>query len=489
MKRAIAFALAAVGLIALGYFLGARGKPAETAASAPEPGRKVLYWYDPMYPQQKFDKPGKSPFMDMQLVPRYADDKQDAAGSTAISPRMRQSLGVRTRTAELTELASEMRAVGYVQADERRIARAEVRTRGWVERLAVRAVNEPVRAGQTLAEVYSPELLAAQEEYLLARRLATGNPADASLAKASRRRLELLGLTGKQIERLEQAGTASRRVALLAPISGVVTDLAVREGAMVQAGSPAFTITDLSSVWVVLEVPEAQSALVRPGMRAEARIQSLPEKAFEGRIDYVYPEFNAQTRTLKARLVLANPALALKPGMYASVDVRSSSRKALTVPSEAVIETGARTVVIVSDGERFRPAAVKIGAEANGRTEVIEGLEPGDSVVVSGQFLIDSEASLKTALGRLEGPAPHSAKTERHAGTGKVTGVEATNGRIELDHEPIPSMNWPRMTMGFAVQDRAALAGLKPGDTVEFEVAEKPDKDGNYVISKLRKRP
>ncbi len=408
-KTKIAVAVAAgIALAAGGFLFGQRRAHQQMTAPAADSGaaeRKALYYHDPMFPQQKFDKPGKSPFMDMQLVPVYGDEKPGADSGITVSARAQQNLGMRTAPAEVVEFRQEMSAVGTVQADERRIARAEVRTTGWVEKLNVRAVNDPVRAGQVLAEIYSPELLAAQEEYLLARRMAQTTAADESLARAAKQRLGLLGFPAAEIAKIEQSGEARRRVPILAPISGVLTELGVREGAMVQAGMPAFTLTDLSSVWIVVEVPEAQGALLRPGLRVEVGVPTAPGKTFEGRLDYVYPELNAQTRTLKARIALPNPRLELKPGMFVTAALVSAARKVLAVPTEAVIQTGTRNVVIVMDGERFRAATVKTGAEMAGRTEILEGLKAGERVVASGQFLIDSESSLKGALDRLEGPA------------------------------------------------------------------------------------
>jgi Cu(I)/Ag(I) efflux system membrane fusion protein len=274
----------------------------------------------------------------------------------------------------------------------------------------------------------------------------------------------------------------------VAPISGIVSELGVREGAMVQAGAPAFTLTDLSSVWIILEVPEAQSAVLRPGLRAVTRAQTLPGRLFEGKLDYVYPDLNAQTRTVKARVTLANPGMALRPGMFVDVSLVATARKMLTVPTEAVIQTGTRSVVIVMDGKQFRTATVKTGDEREGRTEILSGLKEGERIVVSGQFLIDSEASLKSSLDRLGTPAEAPAKGAMHRGRGTVTGVDAIKGRVELDHEPIPSLKWPRMTMEFSVGDKAALARLKKGDAVEFEMRGEPDKDGDYRIEKLTPR-
>ena len=501
MNRGMVIVLAAAvgaALTAAGYWFGQRSAQhaAQPAASAAAPaqkanaaGRRILYWHDPMVPQQKFDKPGKSPFMNMDLVPVYADDKA-SEGGVAVSAKVRQSLGMRTAAAEVTELRQDLAAVGYVQADERRIARAEVRTQGWVERLNVRAVNDPVRAGQVLAEIYSPELLQAQEEYLLARRMAKASAADEPLASATRRRLELLGTGSAAIAKLEQSGVASRRVPLVAPISGVLTELGVREGAMVQAGMPAFTITDLSSVWITVEVPEAQAAVLRQGQRASATVQTLPGMRFDGRIDYIYPELNAQTRTVKARIVSPNPNYALKPGMFANVLLATSARKAVTVPTEAVIKTGTRTVVVVLEGDRFRAATVSVGAESDGRSEILSGLKEGEQVVASGQFLIDSEASLRGALARLDGEAAQKPAGEAalHKGRGKVIDVHIVKGQIEIEHEPIPSLKWPAMTMEFVAADKPSLRALKRGDLVDFEVRAKPTAENEYVIEKIERR-
>jgi Cu(I)/Ag(I) efflux system membrane fusion protein len=490
MKRALLL-LAAAGLLAGGYLIGMRG--AHRTAEAPPaaaPERKVLYWHDPMVPQQKFDKPGKSPFMNMDLVPVYADEKP-TEGGVAVSARVRQSLGIRTATAEVAELRQDMLALGYVQADERRMARAEVRAAGWVEKLHVRAVNEPVRAGQMLAEIYSPELLAAQEEYLLARRMAQENPAEEPLARAARRRLESLGIADAEIVRIDNTGAASRRIALRAPISGVVSELGVREGAMVQAGTSAFTLTDLSSVWIAVEVPEAQAAALRQGQQAVARLATLPGKTFAGRIDYIYPDLNPQTRTVKARIALANPGLALKPGMFAQVSLGATARKALTVPAEAVIQTGTRSVVIVAEGERFQPVAVKTGETSDGQIEILSGIKAGERVVSSGQFLIDSEASLRGALARLDAAAeskPPSAPGLTHRGSGRITDLNLAKGRVELEHEPIASLKWPRMTMEFAVEDATSLAHFKRGDLVDFEMRGEPNKEGDYVVLRLSPR-
>jgi len=251
----------------------------------------------------------------------------------------------------------------------------------------------------------------------------------------------------------------------------------------IAAGAPLFRIVDLSTVWVNAEIPEAQAGWLKPGARVQASVAAYPGQSFEGRVGALLPELNAATRTLRARIELANPGARLKPGMFATLVFSGpGSGQTVLVPTEAVIRTGERTYVIAALGEgRFRAVEVESGAESGGQTQVRKGLKAGDSVVLSGQFLIDSEASLTATVSRLEG-APQS-----HRGRGVVTGIDEKEGRLELDHEPIASMQWPRMTMGFAVKDRGQLAGLREGDRVEFEMRAQPDANGDYVLESVRK--
>ena len=372
------------------------------AAGTSEP--RILYYYDPMRPDVHFDAPGKSPFMDMQLVPKYAGDAgADGGVIVEIDPRMAQNLGIRTAPVTRGAFAHSFDAAGAVEADERLMYAVESRAEGWVEQLAVRAVGDPVRKGQLVAGVYSPELYSAQEELALAAK--TG---DADLIAASRQRLLLLGASEGQVGEVLESGKAQRRTRVVAPSSGVVTELNVREGEKVMPGMPLIRIADLSRVWITVEVPESLATWVRQGRKAEARLAALPGRTFEGQVDYVYPGLDTATRTVRARLVFQNRDGALKPGMYANVAILAGTQQnALQVPTESVIRTGKRTVVIVAETEgRFRPAEVTLGPEHEGTIVILEGLEQGQSVVTSGQFLIDSEASLRGAYQRLEGEAP-----------------------------------------------------------------------------------
>jgi Cu(I)/Ag(I) efflux system membrane fusion protein len=340
--------------------------------------------------------------MDMDLVPVYAEDGGDQ-GSVAISARMQQNLGVRTAEVTRHALAPTVEAVGTVAYNERDVAVVQARSNGFVERLFVRAALDPVRAGQPLAELYVPDWVAAQEEYLSVARMASAG----ALVDGARQRMRLAGMSDAQIQAVAASGKVQARFTVTAPIGGVVAELAAREGMTVAAGAPLFRINGLSTVWVNAEVPESLAAQVRPGSAVEARAPALGGATFRGKVTAILPEVNPATRTLKMRVELANPAGALVPGMFATVILKPAARsEMLQVPSEAVITTGKRNVVVVALGDgRFAPVDVEIGMEANGQTEIRKGLEAGQQVVVSGQFLIDSEASLKGVTARM-GAAP-----------------------------------------------------------------------------------
>lgn len=388
----------------------------------PATGKKILYWHDPMVPGQKFDKPGKSPFMDMQMVPVYADASGDES-AVAISPRVQQNLGVRTVEVKQGSLNSTLDAVGSVGYNERDVAVVQARSNGFMERLYVRAALDPVRKGQALAELYVPDWVAAQEEYLSAKRIEARSsvPALGGLAEAAAQRMRLAGMSDGQIRAIEAGGKVQARVTITAPIGGVVGELSAREGMTVMAGAPLFRINGLSTVWVNAEVPEVLAAQVRPGNPVEARAAALPGVLFKGKVSAILPEVNPATRTIKVRIELANPSGQLVPGMFATVNfAQAASKEVLFVPSEAVIQTGKRSVVILaqSDG-RFVPADVEVGVDSHGQTEIRKGLQAGQKVVVSGQFLVDSEASLRASANRMS-EMPPAQVPATNAATGKI---------------------------------------------------------------------
>ena len=445
----------------------------------PASGKKVLYWHDPMVPGQRFDKPGKSPFMDMQLVPVYEGAGGDEGGGT-ISARMRQNLGVRTAEATRGRVGAALSAVGTVAYNERDQAVVQARANGFVEKLHVRAPLDPVRRGQPLLELYVPDWVAAQEEYLAVREMK--GPGMDALADAAKQRMRLAGMSDEQIAKVVETGAQQARVTLVAPIGGVVTELGAREGMTVTMGTPLFRINGLGSVWVNAEVPEAAAAQVRAGMPVTVRTPSAPDVALAGRVSAVLPEVSPATRTIKARIEVPNAKGALVPGLFASVELApAASADETLVPSEAVIATGKRTVVFVAEGEgRFRAVDVETGAEGNGMTAIRKGINAGDKVVVSGQFLIDSDASLKGATTRLSEPAAAPAAGE-HQATGRVETI--AKDEVLLSHDPVPSLKWPAMTMGFQ-PPTAWPADVKAGDRIAFtfKAGATP---GQWVITKV----
>jgi Cu(I)/Ag(I) efflux system membrane fusion protein len=401
---------AVVGLllvIAIIAFVVSRHRAASMAMQDPSNNMTPAYWYDPMHPAQHFDKPGKSPFMDMQLLPKYSDKAGAASDSIVVDSRVVQNLGIRLARVERSSFALTVDAAGIVGVDEHRIEAIQVRQSGWVERLDVRAVGDAVHRGERLAGIYSPDLLATQQEFLIAR-----NSNDPKLIEAARQRLAFFGLSAAQIARIEKAGQAERTVDYYAPFDGYVMELSVRQGSAIAPGATLFQLADLKTVWISAEVPEAQAAWIKSGDLIQVEVPALPGEHFSGKVDYLYPELTQATRTLKARIVVKNPGNRLRPGMFAKAQLRGATQEdVLTVPTEAVIKTGTRSVVIVADdATHFRPAPVHVGAEQGGRSQILEGLTLGQNVVASGQFLIDSEANLRSAFDNLAGAGEASDK-------------------------------------------------------------------------------
>ena len=401
-------ALRAAALVAALALAGcSREQPSEAVVDAADdtPAEHALKHMSaeyrcPMHPDIVRDEPGKCPVcgMDLVKVERQQVGTGTAGPEVRISPAVINNIGVRTTAARLGAPERRAATVGYVAFDERRMRQVQPRAEGWIEGLAVRATGETVTAGQLLFTLYSPMLESAQQEYLDAQRI--GNR---DLIEASRERLRALGLEAGAVERLARGGRASGRVPFHAPIGGVVTELAVREGAMVSPDTMALTITGLGSLWVIAEVPESQAAWVRPGTAAEIRLPSLPGETFAGRVEYVYPELNAETRTLRARVVLEAAGQGLRPNMLANVTlVGEAGAPAVMIPRSALIRGGRedRVVVALGDG-RFAPRRVVAGPESGDEVVIREGLADGEQVVVAGQFLLDSEANLRSGLERL----------------------------------------------------------------------------------------
>lgn len=473
-----ALALLLALLSGIGGYMLATGGGAEQAQTESS-DRRVLYWYDPMFPDKRFDKPGKSPFMDMELVPRYADEAGGAGGVT-VSPSVMQNLGIRLAKVETRDIAPVVRAVGRVEFDERLISEVQTLTPGFVERLSVRAEGEPIGAGRVVAQVYSPELLAAQNEY---RALITSSGvASASLRSAARSRLRLLGLPEGSVRRLERGGAPQRTYPVVSRTGGVVTSIGARPGSQVSLGQSIVTVQGLGQVLVIADVPEASMSNIHVGQPAEITFPGYAGEVRRGVVDYIFPSLNAQSRTAQVRITLPNPGARLKSGMFANVTLQGAGGMAVVVPSEAVIDTGRRKVVIVKRGGSFVPQEVRTGRDYDQWTEIAAGLRPGEEVVASGQFLIDSEASLSGYLSRLEttrAPAPKQAN-----GRGLIQSLDGERGLVTIVHEPIPALRWPAMTMTFKVRRPAMLRGLKRGLRVEFAVNARPEGE-QYVIERI----
>ena len=417
MGAAVAFALA-LGWWGRGWWSSEAPAPGHRAergqasdGDCPD-GAAPLYWQAPMDRSFVSDAPGKSP-MGMDLVPVCPGDAPSASGVVRVDPATVQSIGVRTARVEVRDLARTIRAVGRVTYDERRVTHVHTKVQGWVEQLSVDYVGQAVERGQPLLEIYSPQLVATQEELLLAaryREATAESPFEdvsrggSSLYDATRRRLELWDVPKRDVERLLKTGRVKRTLTLYAPTAGVVTALGVRSGMEVRPNDNLYTIADLSSVWVVADVYEFELPWVALGQTGTVELSYLPEVEFSGPVTYISPFLDPKTRTAEVRLELPNPDGRLKPEMFGNTLIEAAPREgAIAVPSEAVLHSGRRTLVIVAlGGGRFEPRQVRLGVDSSdGWTEVPEGLREGEEVVVSSQFLIDSESKLQEAVQKL----------------------------------------------------------------------------------------
>jgi RND family efflux transporter MFP subunit len=386
-----------------------RATPTPTAAGE----KKVLYWYDPMKPEVHFDHPGKSPFMDMQLEPKYAEEAPDAAASGTSPPGLlvvkiplerRQEIGVTTAKVERRSVGGAIETNGVVAEDEGRVRAVNAKFSGYIEKLYVDRTGQPVRQGQPLLSVYSPDLVATEREYLLAlenaRRLSgsssTETASDArALVEATRQRLRFWDIPSAEIDRIERSGQVSKDLELASPVAGIVLKKDALPGMAITAGMPLYTIADLSTVWVLADVYQSELATVSAGNSAQVSAPFLPGESIRGRVDFIYPTFSEETRTVKVRVVLSNPKGLLKPGMYVRVSLVGKGTEALSVPRSALIPTGERQIVFVEQSPGvFAPREVKTGVQGKDVVEILSGLAAGEMVVTSANFLIDSESRI-----------------------------------------------------------------------------------------------
>lgn len=483
MKRLSPSILALMALTALisagGSYWLAQRHGAESVATAPPgaaSGRQVLYWYDPMVPDKHFDQPGKSPFMDMALVPKYADTAS-ASGGVAINPVLTQNLGVRLATAERTTLGDAVEAPASVMFNERDIAVVQTRAAGFVDRVYGRAPGDVVAQGTPLVDVTVPEWASAQAEWLALR-----EAGDKDLARAARDRLRLLGMPEDLVRQLESSGRAQQHFTITAPFAGVIQELDVRQGMTLSPGMTVARVNGLRTVWLEAAVPEAQGGRLKEGQPVTAHFTAFPDQPVTGKVMAVLSDLNMQSRTLRVRMEFPNPGQKLRPGMFAQVSLGSAGKNSLlTVPTEAVIRTGKRNLVLLANADgSFMPVEVTLGQEGQGRTVILDGLQEGQKVVASGQFLIDSEANLSGVLARMSTPSSTPAKMPADtAGAMKPAGaaaaieatgvIEAMEGRqVTLSHGPIPALDWPAMTMAFPLDKTVSLKGLTKGQRVQF---------------------
>lgn len=431
----IAIIAAALGFTAAWWILDREPGTQENGA-AESAEREILYWVAPMDPNFRRDEPGKSP-MGMDLVPVYADGDNAQNGDSAtplirIDPAVINNIGVRTAPVERGNLARGIDTVGFITPDADRVAHVHVRAEGWIERLEADNVGEAVAGGEVLFEIYSPALVSAQDEFLQAAR-----GGHAGLISASRQRLRALGMSDDQVEELSRSGQVRQRFSVRSPQDGYVMELNVREGMFVQPGTTIMSLADLSEIWVDVDVFEQQIDWVEPGQRASMRLPFAPERDWQGEVDYVYPTIRPESRTARVRLSFENPDLQLKPNMYAQVSIDVAPRSnVIHVPTQAVIRTGRQERVVLALGEgRFRPAEVVTGLESDGRTEIVDGLSAGERIVVSSQFLIDSEASMDASLLRLLGDDSGEGNGERDHSGHDMEGMDHSDHDMEgMDH-------------------------------------------------------
>ncbi|MHB1581982.1 MAG: efflux RND transporter periplasmic adaptor subunit [Acidithiobacillus sp.] len=407
-----------MGLLVLGIALGAgavwwlrapaAAPSANAATTRPQEstskGRHILYWAAPMNPKIHSNHPMKDS-MGMAYIPVYASSPNAKKESgLSIDPRLTQNLGVRLVAVQRRQMGHAIHTVGTVAVDENRVYSVTPRFSGWVTRLNVRAVGDPVQRGQVLAEIYSPELYSAQQEYLIARRQGGGTTEDPALLAAARARLRLLGMPEGQIAALARRGTAERDVPLMAPASGVVETLDVRQGGYVSPQTNVYEIANLDRIWVNVALYSYQLPWVRIGDAVRLHLPAYPGKSWEGRLNFLYPTLDPKTRTVTARLSFPNPGGTLRPGTYADATVLASPEETLAVPSSAVLRTTQGDYVMLGEGQgHFLPVQVVLGAEADGWVAIDKGLKAGDRVVESAQFLLYSESRFQSVKARMLG--------------------------------------------------------------------------------------
>lgn len=474
--------------------------PKSTSPSTAVSEKQPIYWQAPMDPNFRSDTPGKSP-MGMDLIPVYADqgDSDGDQNLVRIDPTVENNIGVRIGAVKSSSSTRQIETVGTIQIDDDTTAFVDVRTEGWIEKMPIKAVGDPVKKGQLLFRLYSRPLVSAQEEYLQALRMNRDN-----LIVATKSRLLALGLSNYAIEELKKSGTTSRLMNIRAPQNGIVTMMGAGEGAFVKPGMTVLKLVDLNTVWAIADIFEDQIGQISIGQDVSMHMPGIPGREWLGKVDYIYPTINAKARTLQVRVKFDNPDGVLRPEMYARLTIKTDNTpdtadSVMTIPREALIRTGKMERVILALGDgRYQPAQVVSGREIGDDIEILSGLRMGEKIVISSQFLIDSEASFRGTMLRMTAEpsgmdmgaseinsAPEPVKASEGTTTGRVISLMQEHGMITIDHGPIEALDWPAMAMPF-LSDPDLLKSIKAGDHVSFTVQTEPDAEGNYVLSEIK---
>ena len=487
--------------LGVGYWIGVRsGKQASSNSVEPvKSERKLLYYRNPMGLADTSSVPKKDS-MGMDYIAVYEGEKSSDSGfgnDVQFSSEKVQKLGVRSEAVSRRILEKLIHASGRIEPDERRVYVIAPRFEGFVEHLFVNATGQSVTKGQALFEVYSPELVSAQREYVLSSQSIQSlkesgrqeNTSMKQLASASLTRLKNWGISDEQIDALSKSGEVKRSLSFQSPVSGIVTEKKILQGMRFMPGDALYQISDLTAVWVIADVFEQDIGAVKLGSKVKVKINSYPAKTFEGLVSYIYPNLNADTRTMPIRIELNNPGGLLKPGMFAQVDLTSNSKgSVLTVPTSAVIDSGTRQLVLIQKNEgRYEPREVILGARNDSYIEVVQGLVDGDLVVSSANFLIDAESNLKAAVGGFGKTSAGNQSVPNavvHTAEGKIEEMDQKNGTITIHHGAIASLKWPAMTMDFQLSNTGLVKELKVVLPVAFEFVERAK--GEWVITAIQ---
>lgn len=436
--------------------------------------RHVLYWYDPMHPEQHFDQPGKSPFMDMDLVPKLADDTL-SKHEIHISSAIEQTLGVRLAKVERIQRATQIDVTGLVGFDERDVAIVQARASGFVEKAFALAPGDIIHQGDAIVALSVPEWETAENEFL-----ATQN--DPTLVGAARERMHLAGIPEDYIRAIEKQKKPFSIFTLRAPITGVIQSMDIRQGMNVTTGQTLIRINGLSTVWLDASVPQALAESVHTGDNVIASLFS--GHTISGKVGTILPVMNEQSRSVEVRVSLDNPELELRPGASVQVKIgHSDNSTALAVPTEAVIQTGKRSVVMVSDGNgRFVPTEVITGQEIGQKTIILSGLTENQQIASSGQFLIDSEANLSGVMAR-HVPATDTTRIGQTTDETDATIIKLSASQVTLKHGPLSAFDMPAMTMAYMLATPQMANGLKPGDNVHVRFSKQ---GANIVVEKIQ---